>query len=150
KEPLRGRFAWVFWLLLNLTVIITLTGWLPTLARLTSPANDQAWFILRAVLDLGAVATAALALMPASFWWRWCTGSPRAFLWGFLLGFAAQWVGFVARFVWLSASLPTLRAAAGCLRLLGKPVVVDPGRLSLAIPGFQAIISYKCSGVEGI
>jgi exosortase E/protease (VPEID-CTERM system) len=146
----RSRFFWMFWLLLNLIFVLALIGSVPALTRLTSPANVEAWFALRAVLAFGALATGALALMPARFYLRWFTSSRRAFLWGFLLGFAVQWVGFIADVAWSSGWLPTLQAAAWCLRLLGKPVVVDPGKMMLAIPGFRAIITPACSGIEGI
>jgi exosortase E/protease (VPEID-CTERM system) len=147
---LRGRFVWILWLLMNLIFCLALIGSAQALTPLTSPAGSGMCFALRAVLWSGALAAAALALMPGSFWWRWYISSRGAFLWGILLGFAVQWVGFVADFAWHSASLPTLHAAAWCLRLLGKPVVVDPGRMRVAIPGFRAIITYKCSGIEGV
>jgi exosortase E/protease (VPEID-CTERM system) len=150
KAPSRRRFLWVFWLFMNLVFCLALIGSVQALTSLTSPADAGIWFALRAVLWFGALAAGALALMPASFWWRWYTSSRGAFLWGILLGFAVQWVGFVADIAWHSASLPTLRAAAWCLRLLGKAVVVDPGRMRVAIPGFRAIILYKCSGIEGV
>lgn len=148
--PSRGRLVWAWWLLANLALGLALIGSVPALTRVTSPSNVEAWLALRAVIAIGAVATGALALMPASFWRRWYASSRPAFLWGFLLGSAVQWVGFVAEAAWRSGSMPTLWASAWCLRMLGKTVTVDPGKLRLAIPGFSALISSACSGIEGI
>ena len=150
NAPSRGRFSWLCWLLANLVFSLALVGSNATLTRLTSPSNVEVWFVLRAILALGAVATGALALMPASFWWRWYASSRRALLWGVLLGVTVQWVGFVADTAWRSASVPTLWAAAWGLRLLAETVVVYPDQMSVAIPGFKAVISPSCSGIEGI
>jgi len=89
NAPSRG-LSRASWLLANLLFSLALSGWSPTLTRLTSPSNVELWFALRAVLALGAVGTGALALMPASFWWRWYACSRQAFLWGFLLGIAVH------------------------------------------------------------
>ena len=150
EEPSQGHFGWILWLIPNAIFSLALIGSVPALTRWTNLASMEAWLALRSLLAIGALATGALALMPARFWLRWLRENQRAFRRGIVLGLAVQGVGFAVDKLWRSASVPTLWTAAWGLRLCGRTVAVYPEKLRLVVPGFGAMISPSCSGIEGI
>ncbi len=156
-----GGHRWAVWLQLHVLafaaflVVTSLIFERPTdPARITAP-----WFGGWFVLGGAALLSWLLAFAPSHFWMRQIRRHGARLFLGTLLGIGA-WISigmltrqeapFAQEELWNSLAKPTLRLVHMLLGWVFSDLVYQPETLLVGSPSFSVVISYACSGIEGI
>jgi exosortase E/protease (VPEID-CTERM system) len=154
-------YRWPVWLtlhLLSFAAFATVTALIfekpADPARLTAP-----WFSVWFALASATFALWLLTLAPNDFWLRLVRKNRTGLLVGVLLGVCA-WMLFgmlirqeaplAQKELWLFFSGLTLKIVFSLLGWLYSDLIYEPGSLLAGTPNFPVVITYACSGIEGV
>jgi exosortase E/protease (VPEID-CTERM system) len=146
----QGRYLWLG---VHLIVLFLLIKSAPLAIRSTLPNSVGAhlWIWIWTALALLGLLSWAAALLPLSFWMRWMSQCPAAFLVGAAFSILVRAIVHLGReTLWAPLQSSTLAGVWLVLRLLQPKVVVNAQTAVIGTARFSVWIAPACSGIEAI